>query len=110
MALCHVPIVSTLIFFVAASLILSPVSCYRVTVDKKECFIQEVEAEGQMVHGSFVIVKSDNAWTTDFETVGLDLMVSAALAIHTRSSGIASQAQCHCCEVSVHCLCKSRLP
>ena len=77
MALRHIPFVSTLLFFVAASLILSPVSCYRTTVDKKECFIQEVEAEGQMVHGSFVVIKSDNAWTTDFETVGMDLLVSA---------------------------------
>ena len=77
MAFCRVLVMSYFLYFVAASLVLSPVSCYRVTVDKKECFIQEVEAEGQMVHGSFVVVKSDNAWTTEFETVGMDLLVSA---------------------------------
>eukprot|EP00897_Mesotaenium_endlicherianum_P001240 jgi/Mesen1/1143/ME001236S00028 len=58
----------------------------RFTVDRKECFQQEVETAGDVVQGNFVIVKSDNMWSGGFETAGVDFIVEAPAGYHVYSA------------------------
>eukprot|EP00271_Cylindrocystis_brebissonii_P014297 TRINITY_DN35611_c0_g1_i1.p1 TRINITY_DN35611_c0_g1~~TRINITY_DN35611_c0_g1_i1.p1 ORF type:complete len:226 (+),score=28.37 TRINITY_DN35611_c0_g1_i1:101-778(+) len=62
------------------------VTAFRFTIDRKECFTQYVDSESQVVHGSFVVVKSENPWASRFEGSGLDLTVEAPAGYHAYSA------------------------
>lgn len=49
----------------------------RFVIDKKECWSHDVPYDGDMVHVSYVVIKSESAWNFDHTAVGLDLVVSA---------------------------------
>lgn len=45
----------------------------RFVIDREECFSHNVQYEWDVVHASFVVIKSDSPWRTDD---GVDLVVS----------------------------------
>ena len=49
----------------------------RFVIDKKECWSHDVPYDGDTVHVSYVVIKSESAWNFDHTAVGLDLVVSA---------------------------------
>lgn len=53
---------------------LRAVSGIRFVIDREECFSHNVEYEGDTVHVSFVVIKSDAAW--HYSDDGVDLLVS----------------------------------
>lgn len=46
----------------------------RFVIDREECFSHNVQYEGDTVHVSFVVIKSDSAW--HYSQDGVDLVVS----------------------------------
>lgn len=53
---------------------LHAVSGIRFMIDREDCFAHDVQYEGDMVHVSFVVIKSDSAW--HYSQDGVDLVVS----------------------------------
>jgi hypothetical protein len=47
----------------------------RFVIDKKECWHHEVPYDGDTVRVSYVVIKSESAWSFDHTAVGLDLIV-----------------------------------
>lgn len=70
------------VFLLSVTLSFDKVHSIRFTLDKKECFTHHVEEEGAMIHGSFVVVSSDNGWPSSFEKAGVDLVVEAPVGYH----------------------------
>lgn len=52
---------------------LHAVTGIRFVIDREECFSHKVEYDGDTVHVSFVVVKSDSAW--HYTEDGVDLVV-----------------------------------
>ncbi|XP_030471280.1 transmembrane emp24 domain-containing protein p24beta2 [Syzygium oleosum] len=52
---------------------LRAVSGIRIVIDREECFSHNVEYEGDTVHVSFVVIKSDSSW--HYTEDGVDLVV-----------------------------------
>lgn len=48
----------------------------RFVIDKKECWQHEVPYDGDQVHVSYVVIKSESMWSFDDNPKGLDLVVS----------------------------------
>ena len=46
----------------------------RFVIDREECFSHNVEYDGDTVHFSFVVIKSEGAW--HYSPDGVDLVVS----------------------------------
>ncbi|XP_050218556.1 transmembrane emp24 domain-containing protein p24beta2-like isoform X1 [Mercurialis annua] len=61
--------------FVLLILLLSPQEIYgiRFVIDREECFSHDVKYEGDTVHVSFVVVKTDSSW--QYSEDGVDLVV-----------------------------------
>lgn len=49
----------------------------RFVMDREECFSHKVEYDGDTVHVSFVVVKTDSAW--HFTQDGVDLVVTSQI-------------------------------
>lgn len=47
----------------------------RFVIDRKECWQHEVPYDGDQVRVSYVVIKSESAWSLDHTAVGLDLIV-----------------------------------
>lgn len=62
---------------VLLALVLSPQGVFgiRFVIDRDECFSHDVQYEGDRVHASFVIIRSDKYWYGGTE--GVDLVVSS---------------------------------
>lgn len=60
--------------FLALLLSLQAVVGIRFVIDREECFSHNVQYEGDTVHVSFVVIKSDSAW--HYSQDGVDLLVS----------------------------------
>lgn len=62
---------------VLLALVLSPEGVFgiRFVIDREECFSYDVQYEGDTVHTSFVVIKSDKHWYGGTE--GVDLVVSS---------------------------------
>ncbi|XP_044474316.1 transmembrane emp24 domain-containing protein p24beta2-like isoform X1 [Mangifera indica] len=60
---------------VLLALVLNPQGVFgiRFVIDKEECFSHDVQYEGDTVHASFVVIKSDKYWYGGSE--GVDLVV-----------------------------------
>ncbi|XP_024377477.1 transmembrane emp24 domain-containing protein p24beta2 [Physcomitrium patens] len=58
----------------------------RFVIDKKECFQHEVPNDGDQVLVSYVVIKSESAWTFDHASVGVDLIVEAPAGYQVHSS------------------------
>ncbi|XP_057954190.1 transmembrane emp24 domain-containing protein p24beta2 [Malania oleifera] len=61
------------IALVALLWIAEAAAAIRFVIDREECFTHEVEYEGDNVHVSFVVIKSDAAW--HFGHDGVDLVI-----------------------------------
>lgn len=46
----------------------------RFVIDREECFSHNVKYEGDTIHVSFVVIKTDSTWHSSHE--GVDLVVS----------------------------------
>ncbi|KAK3425254.1 transmembrane emp24 domain-containing protein p24beta2 [Eucalyptus grandis] len=62
-----------LVTMLALFLSLQAVSGIRFVIDREECFSHNVEYEGDTVHISFVVIKSDSSW--HYSQDGVDLLV-----------------------------------
>ncbi|KAI6703978.1 hypothetical protein NL676_013114 [Syzygium grande] len=62
-----------LIVVLGLFLSLHAVSGIRFMIDREECFAHDVQYEGDTVHVSFVVIKSDSAW--HYSQDGVDLVV-----------------------------------
>lgn len=62
-----------LVTMLALFLSLQAVSGIRFVIDREECFSHNVEYEGDTVHVSFVVIKSDSSW--HYSQDGVDLLV-----------------------------------
>lgn len=51
----------------------------RFVIDREECFSHNVEYDGDTVHVSFVVIKSDAAW--HYSEDGVDLVVSSSVLL-----------------------------
>lgn len=72
-------------FVVLSASLFGKVRSLKFTIDRKECLIHHSEEEGALIHGSFVVVGSDNAWGSSFEKAGVDLVVEAPGGYHAYS-------------------------
>ncbi|EFJ08001.1 hypothetical protein SELMODRAFT_132599 [Selaginella moellendorffii] len=68
MALPLLPLALSILLLSATS-----AQALRFVIDRKECFAHPVEYDGDLVHVSYVVVKSDSTWA--FEQAGVDLVV-----------------------------------
>ncbi|XP_024543697.1 transmembrane emp24 domain-containing protein p24beta2 isoform X1 [Selaginella moellendorffii] len=68
MALPLLPLALSILLLSASS-----AQALRFVIDRKECFAHPVEYDGDLVHVSYVVVKSDSTW--GFEQAGVDLVV-----------------------------------
>lgn len=61
---------------VLLALLSSPQAVFgiRFVIDREECFSHDVKYEGDTVHVSFVVVKTDSSW--HYTNDGVDLVVS----------------------------------
>lgn len=50
----------------------------RFVIDKKECWHHEVPYDGDQVHVSYVVIKSESMWSFDDSPKGVDLVVRLA--------------------------------
>lgn len=67
---------SVLAFVVGVWLVLArQTQGIRFVIDKKECWQHEVPYDGDQVRVSYVVIKSESAWSFDHTAVGLDLIV-----------------------------------
>ncbi|KAG0577351.1 hypothetical protein M758_5G143600 [Ceratodon purpureus] len=62
----------------------------RFVIDKKECWHHEVPYDGDQVRVSYVVIKSESAWSFDHTAVGLDLIVEgpAGHQVHTSKAKV----------------------
>jgi hypothetical protein len=68
---------SVLSFFSLLLLLsLSPLAeAVRFVLSREECFTENVEYDGDMVHVSFVVISYEHAWNYHQEASGIDLSV-----------------------------------
>lgn len=52
----------------------------RFVMEKEECFSYKVEYEGDTLHISFVVIKSDSPW--HFSEDGVDLVVCSVYSLN----------------------------
>ena len=51
----------------------------RFVLTREECFTENVEYDGDMVHVSFVVISYEHAWNYQQQSTGVDLSVGAYL-------------------------------
>lgn len=54
-------------------LYMGPALGIRFVIDREECFSHQVEYEGDTLHASFVVIKTDTPW--HYSDEGVDLVV-----------------------------------
>ncbi|KAL0857929.1 hypothetical protein Bca101_063083 [Brassica carinata] len=58
----------------------------RFVIDREECFSHKAEYEGDTLHVSFVVIKSDSQW--HFNEDGVDLVISAKHDFVVQKKGV----------------------
>ena len=51
----------------------------RFVLTREECFTENVEYDGDMVHVSFVVIRYEHAWNYQQQSTGIDLSVGSYL-------------------------------
>eukprot|EP00850_Spirogloea_muscicola_P014988 SM000111S18811 [mRNA] locus=s111:446054:447495:+ [translate_table: standard] len=83
-ALAAAPLAAALVAL-ACLLRASPAAAVRFSLDRTECVSQEVEAEGDIVHGTVVVVRPEHSWQGNFPS-GVDISVEAPAGYHVYSA------------------------
>ncbi|KAF8019643.1 hypothetical protein BT93_G0356 [Corymbia citriodora subsp. variegata] len=72
--------------FLGLFLSLHAVSGIRIMIDREECFSHDVQYEGDTVHASFVVIKSDSSW--HYSQEGVDLVISEKFEFVAHRKGV----------------------
>ncbi|KAI5072447.1 hypothetical protein GOP47_0012553 [Adiantum capillus-veneris] len=63
------------LLLVAFAFLIGPAKAVRFVLTQEECFSEEVEYDGDLMHVSFVVIRADSAWNFHHPISGVDLTI-----------------------------------
>ncbi|KAJ3708912.1 hypothetical protein LUZ61_012617 [Rhynchospora tenuis] len=82
---------NNLLLLTSLFLFMGPALGIRFVIDREECFSHQVEYEGDTVHASFVVIKTDTPWHYSDEGVDLVVKDPSGVQIHDSRNKISDK-------------------